>query len=277
MSAKTPLVVFTDLDGTLLDSRTYSAEPAREALGLLAARGVSIVFCSSKTAAEQRAIRAELGLVRAPFIVENGSAVIVPDEIRLPVTDWSPVAGEATERVHVLGINAFAVRTAIGRAAAASGTRVTGYSDLTVEDVAGLTGLDLEAAGRARARDYSETLVDQFSVEAWSAFEAALLVEGACGRHGGRFRTITGLAADKGRAVRILTDLYRAAVGRPILTAGLGDSANDESLLTAVDRPFLLPRPDGTPVPMEIRQLRRMKQPGPRGWKEAILEFLASA
>lgn len=48
-----PMVVFTDLDGTLLDHHTYQANEAAEALRLLEARGWPLVFCSSKTFSEQ--------------------------------------------------------------------------------------------------------------------------------------------------------------------------------------------------------------------------------
>ncbi|MBI5768391.1 MAG: HAD-IIB family hydrolase [Verrucomicrobia bacterium] len=256
-----PLVVFTDLDGTLLDARTYEAGVARDALAALAQRGVPVVFCSSKTAAEQRPLRAALGLPPAPFIVENGSACFVPD-------------ATGTEHVHVLGRPAADVRAGLHRAAATAGLRVTGYADLSVAAVAARTGLDVAAAERAGRRDFSETLVDEFPPAAWARLEVALAAEGLCARHGGRFRTVTGAGADKGRAVRLVAERFRAAAGRTVPTAGLGDSANDESLLAAVDRAFLLgagPNPWSPDLP----GLRRIATGGPAGWCEAIAELLA--
>jgi mannosyl-3-phosphoglycerate phosphatase len=275
-ATKPPLVVFTDLDGTLLDARTYSATPAREALSLLQARGSVVVFCSSKTAAEQRVIRAQLGLMQAPLIVENGSAVIVPEAAGLSVADWPVATNSTDERARTLGRPAIEVRAGVARAAASIDVRVTGYSDLTVRQIAELTGLDLAAAERARSRDYSETLVDEFPPATWVALETALFAEGLYCRHGGRFRTVTGATVDKGCAVRIVSDLYSAKAGRQIVTAGLGDSANDDSLLAAVDRPYLLSKMDGTWEPMEHRGLRRIAQPGPRGWHEAIVDLLGA-
>lgn len=269
-----PLVVFTDLDGTLLDARTYSATPARAALALLEARGAAIVFCSSKTAAEQRTIRRELGLGRTPLIVENGSAVVVPEAAGLPVAEW-PAPDGTDERVRVLGRSSAEVRRGIARAADCLGLRVTGYSDLSGHRVAELTGLEPAAADRARQRDYSETLVDDFNLEIWAALDSALLAEGLQCRPGGRFRTVTGAIADKGRAVHLVTELYSAAAGRRVITAGLGDSANDESLLAAVDHPYLLAKHDGTWEPLNLPRLRRIACPGPHGWHAAILELLA--
>ena len=47
-------LIFTDLDGTLIDHHTYSAEAARPALEAARAAGVPVVPCSSKTLAEMR-------------------------------------------------------------------------------------------------------------------------------------------------------------------------------------------------------------------------------
>ncbi|MDP3068713.1 MAG: HAD-IIB family hydrolase [Opitutaceae bacterium] len=273
--ARAPLIVFTDLDGTLLDARTYSAAPAREALARLAARRVPVVFCSSKSAAEQRPIRRELGLEHAPFIVENGAAVFVPEAAGLPVADWPLASGASGERVHALGLPFAQVKAGIRRASAHAAIAVTGYAELTVRQIAEVTGLDEAAAARAQRRDFSETLVDQLPPETWAALETALAAEGLCARHGGRFRTVTGAETDKGRAVRLLTALFATAAGRPVVTAGLGDSANDAGLLAAVDRAFLLPSDQGGWAPLEVPGMRRLARPGPLGWSDAMTELLA--
>ena len=279
-------MIFTDLDGTLLDARTYTAEPARPALARLAAAGVPVVCCSSKTAAEQRALRRELGLERMPYIVENGAAVFVPEAAGLPVAEWPRVerdgrdeggAGSGPgggERVWALGRPAAEVRAGLARAAAAAGVRATGYGDLALEAVVAATGLDPAAAVRARQRDFSETVVDAFTAEDAAKLAGALAAEGLAWRHGGRFRTVTDARVDKGRAVRLLVGLYAQAAGRAPETVGIGDSANDAALLAAVDRAYLLARPDGSWVPMEIGGVRRIDRPGPEGWSRVIDELL---
>jgi len=270
------LVIFTDLDGTLLDASTYSAAPARAAMDALAAHHAAIVFCSAKTAAEQRALREQLGLTTTPFIVENGSAIFVPDAAGLPVQQWRASETAPKERQFVLGVGARAVREAIRGAARATGCEVTGYADLSAAEIAASTGLSGAAAQRASQRDFSETLVGDFSAAAWPAFLRELSAGGLCARAGGRFYTVTGGAADKGHAVQILRELYAREGGQPILAVGLGDSANDASLLGAVDRGYLLPRPDGTFAELTINGLQRVGRPGPRGWEEAIVDLLSS-
>ncbi|RPH76966.1 MAG: hypothetical protein EHM80_13515, partial [Nitrospiraceae bacterium] len=71
------LIVFTDLDGSLLDGTTYSYKAAIPALTALREQGIPLVMVSSKTRAEMEPIRQRLNL-HDPFIVENGGAVFVP-------------------------------------------------------------------------------------------------------------------------------------------------------------------------------------------------------
>ena len=72
------LLVFTDLDGTLLDHHSYSWAPARPALASLHERGDAVMLVSSKTLAEISTFRRELGLPH-PVVAENGAVIDVPD------------------------------------------------------------------------------------------------------------------------------------------------------------------------------------------------------
>ncbi len=53
-------IVFSDLDGTLLDHRTYDYTPALPALASLQEKQIPLVFCTSKTAAEIMPFRTEI-------------------------------------------------------------------------------------------------------------------------------------------------------------------------------------------------------------------------
>lgn len=71
MGQTTRLVIFTDLDGSLLDTETYRFDAARATLEELTACQVPMVLCASKTRAEVEPLRQELGNTD-PFIIENG-------------------------------------------------------------------------------------------------------------------------------------------------------------------------------------------------------------
>ena len=46
------IVIFTDLDGTLLHPKSYSFDAALPALNLIKEKKIPLVLCSSKTKAE---------------------------------------------------------------------------------------------------------------------------------------------------------------------------------------------------------------------------------
>lgn len=69
-SKETKIVIFSDLDGTLLDEK-YDYQKSKPIIDQLLVLNVPIVFCSSKTEAEIEFYRKELG-IRDPFISENG-------------------------------------------------------------------------------------------------------------------------------------------------------------------------------------------------------------
>lgn len=255
-----PLLVATDLDGTLLDSVSYSWAPAREAVAALRAHRVPLVLCSSKTRAEMEPLSRDLGLA-GPLIVENGGAFVMP--------------AESGGTVHVLGARHAELATALGEIAAATGARVRGFSSLSASQIASLTGLSVEAAERARRREYDEPfllenpeVLDRFVQEAQ---RRELRVT-----HGGRFHHLTG-RGDKGLALREWLRLA-ALEGRRFATVGLGDAPNDESLLRAVDRAILVPRPGGEVDPAlaaAFPRAERAPAPGPAGWNAAVLAVLA--
>ena len=66
-----PLLVFSDLDGTLLDHQSYSFQGAEKALQRLLHHSIPLILTSSKTRAELETLREKLGL-HTPFIAENG-------------------------------------------------------------------------------------------------------------------------------------------------------------------------------------------------------------
>ena len=68
------LLVYSDLDATLLDHENYSFNPAIPALKLLEKKGIPLILASSKTYQEMIAIKKSMGNYY-PFIYENGSGI----------------------------------------------------------------------------------------------------------------------------------------------------------------------------------------------------------
>ncbi len=265
------VVVFTDLDGTLLDATTYGWEPARETLARLKAAGVPVVPVTSKTRAEVEPLMAALGL-DGPFIVENGGAIFSP--AGAPPAPLPGARREGRYEVVPLGASCAALRARLAAVREAYRVPLVGFGDLSVEEVAAATGLPPEAAARAKRREYDEPFRLDAAARRPEVLEA-LTAGGLRVTEGARFAHLTG-AGDKGAAVRRLVDAYR--VSRPVLTTtGAGDGPNDIPLLAAVDRPLLIPRPDGTIHPALMAALPGAAvapAPGPAGWALGIARLV---
>src|SRR3954470_6757978 len=115
------LILFTDLDGTLLDSN-YHYDAAIPALKAAEQCGVPVILCSSKTRVEMESIRASMRNAH-PFIVENGGAAIIPQNY------FSFATGEEQsgryEKIQ-FGANYTDIVNALQRASESSGVAVRG-------------------------------------------------------------------------------------------------------------------------------------------------------
>jgi mannosyl-3-phosphoglycerate phosphatase len=268
---KPKMVIFTDLDGTMLDRLTYSYAESLAAIERLRQRGVPLVFCSAKTLAEQTELRRELSC-DAPFIVENGAAIFIPDgyfSVALPRHRHV-----ANHLVIEFGKPYQEIRRVLEKIRREQGLKFYGYGDMTVAEVMLETGLDEAAAGRAMRRDYEETLRFTGSVDENQSALAAIRAAGLEYVRGARAYGVHG-GGDKGKAAHLLADIFRREMG-PVTTVGIGDSFNDKPLLAAVDKPFLVRNTDGDWSDVDVPNLRRVAAIGPAGFRQVIDELYGS-
>ena len=267
-------VIFTNLDGTLLDHHSHSWAAAGEALEEIERRRVPLVFVTSKTRAEVEVLRRKLGNAH-PFVTENGGGLFIPNGYFNQPMTGSTRAGHY--HCFALGKPYSEVVAALEEIAHEAGVEVAGFHDMSVREVAENTGLSFREAELAREREFDEP----FFFAGASEEAIARFVELA-GQHGfqvrreGRFWDLFS-GSDKGRAVRQLIGLYRKSMQGRVRSVGLGDSANDIPLLTAVDQAVLLPGPEGEFDPEATERLRSVTRgpaAGPVGWNETILHIL---
>lgn len=268
-------VIFTDLDGTLLDP-DLSWSRARPALALCRRRGVALVLVSSKTRAEMEPLHCRLGL-DTPFVCENGGGVYFPEGQGAPPAGarragawWRLALGRPYPQV-VAGWRRLRRRL---------GWRMLGFSDLTPSGLAALTGLSQAQAGRAAAREFDEPFAlldpehagraDLADLEREAGEEGLTLVAGD------RFHHLHA-GPGKGAALELVLAWLRLR-RRPGLSLGLGDAPNDLDMLARVDLPVLVApgrdRAGLTGLERRLPGLRRTKLAGAAGFNEAVLEVL---
>lgn len=262
-AAKT--VIFTDLDGTLLDPFTYSEAVASPLVSSVVNKGLPLIFCSSKTRAEQEVYRRRLGIAD-PFIVENGGAIFIKQDYFPFAYQYHRVFGDY--HVIELGIAYPEIIERLKQLSRQHKLTITGFGDMTPEDIAKLTGLDLASAKLAQEREYEETL--NLESEDIDSILPKIAAAGLTWNRG-RLYGISG-GNNKGRATKILIKLFRQKLGR-IKTIGIGDSPNDLPMLAEVDFPVLVQKPGHGWEEIDLPGLYRVKGEGPQGWIRAIREL----
>jgi mannosyl-3-phosphoglycerate phosphatase len=272
-SSKRPrpqILIFTDLDGTLLDDQTYDFNPALPALRLIHSLKIPLILASSKTRAEIEFLRNRLSL-ESPFIAENGGGIFFPATFALP-RDYS------CERVN--DYNAILIGRPIKEVLEKSGKLkkdfdFKGFSEMPAEEIATITGLTLEQAILASRREFDEPIVLKNPLDDREIFCKKASDLGLDCVHGGRFVHLF-LGSNKGRAVEIVLNIYRQLRGS-LFSIGLGDSPNDIPMLKVVDKAVLMQNRDGSYMKgLDHPGLIREEGSGPKAWNEVVLSILSA-
>ncbi len=268
-------ILFTDLDGTLLDRETYEPGPSLEALKGCREADIPVIFCSSKTGAEIRLYHERFAShPGVPFIAENGGGVF------FPAGEWArPPGGEMSGDFWkvTLGARREDVLGVLTEAAEIAGLHIRTFAGSTPEEIARRTRLPLEEARLAGRRDFDETfwIEGHADPERLAVFREAVEKQGMRLTRGGRCLHVHG-ASDKGKAVRYVSQRYEETSGS-VHTAAVGDAANDLPMLRAVDRAYLVNRADGSHDPDIPRdgKIRFLPGIGPDGFLQAVSDLLA--
>ncbi|HEY7571702.1 MAG TPA: HAD-IIB family hydrolase [Nitrososphaeraceae archaeon] len=260
----TQKVIFTDIDGTILDeSGGYGNTP--RIISSLMKDNVPVILCSAKTLAEQVRIRKELGL-NDPFIIENGGAIV----FEKGYFDNPLILGNHRfvehndEYVIELGKPATQIRELLNDIRTKFNLNFKGVADTSMEELASLTNLSTNHAKEMSRREYGETIlqIDERDLVKLTNIARDMDLNII---HGGRFFDVT-MGNDKGKAVELLIKLFKKKYNEDVIFFGIGDSENDASMLRHMDHPILVQKTDGSWSNIAVKGVIKVAGIGPTGW-----------
>ncbi len=265
MTTKTDhVLIFTDLDGTVLDHDSYSPAPADTFIAALDPDRTTVIPVTSKTRVEVLALIFDIAPMRV-FVTENGSAIHAPEGF--------PWDADTSPQIYFPGANHEMILAALEELDPFLRKRVRGFSDMTIKEIATETGLSLQSASKAKAREASEPFL-------WlgDSGELAKLEEHMAGQNikvqqGGRFFHLTGQCG-KADAMRWIASQFRTAKPEhQFVSVALGDGPNDIEMIEEAELGVIIPNPDGKSIHSAKPSVITAPKPGPAGWVAAMQQI----
>ena len=251
-------LVFTDVDGTLLDHDTYSYAPAREGISLLFELRIPLVLVSSKTLPEMKQLHEELSL-SAPFIFENGGGIFWPGK---------------REAIEYIGMDISQLKTHAPLLGPLFQEEVKFITDMDIDEIVKTTALPRARAVLSQQRRSSLPFVlpsgRKISTGEIENINNDLRPLGFAVTRGGRFFHFSSVLSEKGAAVKKVVAYYYRQGCDSLKTIGVGDSENDLSMFRAVDLPVVVRRPDGSSLRTGMANIIETSGIGPSGFTEAV-------
>jgi mannosyl-3-phosphoglycerate phosphatase len=242
-------IIFSDIDGTILDFENYSYKISLPAIRTLAGKGIPLILVSSKTYIEMLKLHKQLKLPW-PFIFENGAGISQHGTYTL--------YGKSYQKL-------VQYKPAIEQAC---GT-ITWAENLPLTKLSEYTGLSTRKVKDMMARMASVLFIAHHTLDI-NQINKQLHPFGIAITTGGKFFTVIDSDVNKGSAVQMIQAMYRQHY-TSIYSYAIGDGLNDIDMFKAVDEAYFVGKRNlFKTIQTLCPGIHKSRKEGPEGFCEVI-------
>ena len=257
MKKKFTVVIFTDLDGSLLHRDTFQFDSIKDYIKSLINKGVIIIPNSSKTEKEIEKFNEELG-VNLPYISENGSSIHGLNLITSNFPDKLILSREKEELVEVFKNK---VPENLQR-------KCKFISNFNKKDQINIFGLGETKLKYALDRKYTEPFLFEGSKNEKKDLTKILKKNSLTIQEGGRVINLCD-NVNKVKSMNKVLKIYKK-IESNIEVVAVGDNYNDLDMLKNSDLPCLVFNDQFKEDQINIDNLIISNKPSPEGWADVI-------
>ena len=251
------VLIFTDLDGSLLHRDTFKFEKIKDYLKQLISNGIFIIPNTSKTDKEILEFNYNLGL-SLPYICENGAAIYGLDLLNEDLPK-ELILSRGKEDV----LNLFKNTVPIDLQ-----NKCKWLSEMNTKNQSLIFGLKDEKLRMALDRKYTVPLIFIGTKNEKNELSKLIKKEGLHLQQGGRVINLTD-RTNKAKALQVFVRFYKK-YQKSVKTIAVGDNYNDLDMLKKSDFPCLVFNDQFTLDEIPINNLITTNKPSPEGWADVI-------
>ena len=251
------ILIFTDLDGSLLHRDTFKFEVIKDYIKQLITKGIFIIPNTSKTEREILEFNNELGS-NLPFICENGAAI---KGLELLNSNLPKELILSREKDNLIKIFEKSVPINLQN-------KCKWLSDMDKKKQSIIFGLEDQKLEMALDRKYTIPFIfDGINSEKNELFKFVKKI-GLVLQEGGRVINLTD-KVNKAKALQVFVRFFKKN-NKNLKTIAVGDNYNDLDMLKESDFPCLVFNDKFTLDQIPINDLIATNKPSPEGWADVI-------
>ncbi len=255
------ILIFTDLDGSLLHRDTFKFDEIKDYLKQLISKGIFIIPNTSKTEKEILEFNNELGS-SLPYISENGSAINGLDLLNSNLPKELILSREKDSLIKI-----FRELVPVNLQ-----NKCKWLSEMDKKKQSLIFGLENDKLKMALDRKYTIPFLFEGNKSERNELSKIVKNKGLALQEGGRVINLTD-KVNKAKALQVFVRFFKKN-NKNVKTIAVGDNYNDLDMLKTSEFPCLVFNDKFTLDEIPIKNLITTNKPSPEGWADVIKKAL---